>query len=478
MSTCWLPSAKLGLLLLLVMIVMVQNVVAGDLRLHGSNSSITWDDIQLRRTSAGVVSLTGDMQVSSDGVSGSVATAISTVAALQATVATLESTVAQLSASLSQVSTAVCVKSWDVCPSPLSRVEYRLPESADANFATFFSDGSGMDVDGDSFVACQRNTNAGPGACIVATTVDDGATWQHEATLEPPPGSAIGIQFGVRASMDSDHVIVGAPYYPTGQGGSDDIGIGYIYKRSASTWALQTVLDPPGRAHNDRLGIHPPCIRGSVAVISGWNHQYLYELDPADDDWKLAHTFNGRADNSQCGDDYVVLANRGVDGRVYTKVSGSWTLLQTVDFSVNPFLGWFAAVSDNGNYLIFSSPDDHVQIYERKGSGATTWELTLDQAGAHDVSGNHLGNNVGITDDGWAMIGARNDNTFATNAGAVYLYYRDPASGIWSPKDKWAHTNPVAEDQLAYGYRGVKMTKDYIIARLFYQSEMVIWPRR
>ncbi|NND09087.1 MAG: hypothetical protein HKN87_22170, partial [Saprospiraceae bacterium] len=89
-------------------------------------------------------------------------------------------------------------------------------------------------------------------------------TWTYVKKLVPPSGGSPGDQFGLSVDMDSNQVIVGAPY--TDHYDLDDVGSAYIFRGSGSTWTLEKHLIPYDGAANDHFATDVG-IDGNHAVV-------------------------------------------------------------------------------------------------------------------------------------------------------------------------------------------------------------------
>lgn len=95
--------------------------------------------------------------------------------------------------------------------------------------------------------------------------VRSGTSWSQQDVLKDTVTGAAGDGFGVAVAVSGDTAVIGAPTKRVGT--NDEQGQAYIFVRSGTSWALQTVLvDTADGARMDRLGT-AVALTGDTAVV-------------------------------------------------------------------------------------------------------------------------------------------------------------------------------------------------------------------
>ncbi len=103
--------------------------------------------------------------------------------------------------------------------------------------------------------------NADAGSVYVFKRI--GTSWAQEAILLPAEG-AVGDEFGFSVSIFGDYAVVGARLDDDVNG--TDAGSAYVFKRTGTSWAQETILLPIDGAAGDNFG-RSVSISGDFAVV-------------------------------------------------------------------------------------------------------------------------------------------------------------------------------------------------------------------
>ena len=185
-------------------------------------------------------------------------------------------------------------------------------------------------------------------------------------------------------------------------------------------------------------------IDGSTAIVgSGANEAFVFTKSGST--WSQqqkitnsASLFGYAADVS--GDYAVVGAYAAGTAYVYYRSGTTWSLQATLTGTSGTYFGWSVAI--DGDTVVVGAPEEDttasnsgaIYVYTRSG---TTWSLQGSMIKASDASGSsHLGYAVDIDGDN-IIAGAYKDNT---NFGAAYVFTRSGTT--WSQQQKLTSTNP------------------------------------
>jgi hypothetical protein len=275
----------------------------------------------------------------------------------------------------------------------------------------------------------------------------------QSATLTPTD-LATGDVFGASVAASGDWVIVGAPYKNNQQGAA------YVFKKPTGGWSgtinQNIKLFVTGVAQ-DLFG-YSVALRGDYAVVgtpgrdtAGTNSnagaaymhhytgggsgfwQYLGELPP------LSHVTGEFLGTSVAVDYPFAMVGApgpsGGTGRVVTfaYVGGSWleqSVLTADDGATDDAFGWDVQLSGDRAVIAAHLDDDQgtdtgsVYVFEKASLWSQTLKLTAMNGGAIDdygrrcaLSGSHL------------LVGARWDDSLASDAGSVHAYELDGVVG-------------------------------------------------
>jgi hypothetical protein len=218
--------------------------------------------------------------------------------------------------------------------------------------------------------------------------------------------------FGHSVSISGDYAIVGA--YGEDTGGTN-AGAAYIYKRDPSTgvWGSEQKIQASDKAADDQFG-HSVSLSGDYAIVGA-----RYE-DP--------NNINN------AGAAYIYTRDPS------TGVWGSEQKIQASDKAADDQFGY--SVSISGGYAIVGARLEDTggtnagaaYMYKRDPTTGVWGSEQKIQASDKQAS-DQFGYSVSISGD-YAIVGAYGEDTGGTNAGAAYIYKRDPTTGVWGSEQK------------------------------------------
>ncbi len=286
----------------------------------------------------------------------------------------------------------------------------------------------------------------------------------------------VGDQFGFSVAISGNTVIAGAGLEDAG---GDNAGAAYVFNRDeggADNWGEVKKLTASDAQGSDQFGVSV-AVSGDTAVIGAWAEDaggtaagaaYVFQRDQGGtDNWgevkKLTASDAHRKDNfgrsvALSGDNAVVGAPGEGAGAAYVFErdqggTGNWGEVTKLAASGANF-GWSVSVS--GDTAVAGVPfEDGAEldagaayVFQRDLGGPANWgevtKLTASDARAFAL----FGISVAVTGD-TAVVGARDENTGGSDAGAAYAFQRDlggPAN--WGEVNKLAASDAQADDEL------------------------------
>jgi hypothetical protein len=280
-------------------------------------------------------------------------------------------------------------------------------EASDPTGGAFF--GISSAISGDTVVigASGKNNGLGAKAGNAYVFVRNGAAWTQQARLDALLNRGDEAQFGFSVAISGETVLIGAP-------GSDTIrvnnsnapGLAYVYVRSGTSWAAQSILNGFSSSTSDQFG-RSVALDGDTALIGA-----LVDQTPAG--------FTGSA-------------------YVYIRSGANWFGQAQLAPADGGLFGQFgASVSLQGNAALVGSPfapggsgNGRAYLYERSG---TSWAqqtfLTASDGAPNDTFGAAVSLS-GTT----ALIGAaKADSPAGFDTGAGYVFTQN--AGVWSAQSK------------------------------------------
>jgi hypothetical protein len=233
--------------------------------------------------------------------------------------------------------------------------------------------------------------------------------WYQHSKIIPDDGTSSDY-FGEAVAMNNDYMVVGAPYDDNSY---TDQGSAYIYKRNGNNWVLETKIYANDRDQSDYFG-------RSVSISGNW-----IIIGAAYDDNSY----------SEQGSAYIFKT----DGTQVAKLYAS-------DYASGDYFG--VAVSISGDYAIIGAYYDD-DYYSNSGSAyifyynGTSWTQQAKLTASDGYSSDYFGQSVFISDD-YAIIGAPNNDANGSNSGAAYIFQRDGTS--WNQMAKLTAGDALTSD--------------------------------
>ena len=279
--------------------------------------------------------------------------------------------------------------------------------------------GGAVAVDGDRLVAGSYRADGVVGKTGAAYVFErDGlGDWVFQTKLTSNDSNAFE-WFGESVDIDGDRVIVGAPFH---NGMQDSSGGAFIFERDGNgDWSQVARLIAPDGEQDDFFAMSV-AIDGDVAIVGCpqdsnvgfWSGSvYVFERDGGGVWNSTAHLF----------------ASDETD----------WEYFGT-------------SVAVDGGRFVVGTPEDQggayasgaAYVFERDGGG--DWNEVKKFVPDPVSESSRFGEAVGIS-VGRVIVGAPNDDTQATNAGAAYVFIRKP-NGDWVPESKLTADDGAFNDQ-------------------------------
>jgi hypothetical protein len=289
-------------------------------------------------------------------------------------------------------------------------------KASNAGASDYF--GYKVGIDGDTAVVGsfgdQPTSNTDAGSAYVFTR--SGTTWSQQQNIYASDG-AVTDNFGIAISISGDTIIAGAYRQDTG---GTDAGAAYIFTRSGTTWSQQQKIQASDKAVEDRFG------RG-VAIS---------------DDTVIVGAYTEDAGGTDAGAAYI-----------FTRSGTTWSQQQKLtasDAAAGDKLGFAVAIDDN-TVVIGASYEDAggtdagaAYIFTRSG---TTWSQQQKLTASDAAAGDRFGFTVAISGD-TVIVGAYMEDTGGTDAGSAYIYTRSGTT--WTQQQKIQSSDIAAGDRFGY----------------------------
>ena len=247
--------------------------------------------------------------------------------------------------------------------------------------------GGSVAISGDTIIAGALYEDTGAsnaGAAYIFTR--SGSTWTEQQKIQALDPEASD-QFGWSVAIDGDTVVVGATGEDTGASAA---GAAYIFTRSGSTWTEQQKIQASDKEAFDQFG-------GSVAI---YGDNVVVGAHPEDTGGNVA------------GAAYI-----------FTRSGSTWTEQQKIQSSpVVEAASFGFAVAIDDDVVVCTSLENAstgaAYIFTRDGS---TWTQQQKIEASDKASDAWFGQSVAIDGD-TIIVGAKYEDTIATNAGAAYIF--------------------------------------------------------
>ena len=295
-----------------------------------------------------------------------------------------------------------------------------------------------------------------------------------------PSGLIANDRFGnsVTISGDGNTAIVGAWFKDTTGNYS---GAAYAFTRSGTTWSQQQMLQSYDIQQEDHFGWRVSISHdGNMAVVGAYNEDAggdnagaAYVHTRSGSSWntgqKLIPNDAGNYDNfgwavAISGDKSTAIvgapswdspsASNAGAAYIFTDTNVGWSqqaIINASDAQSSDRFGKAISISGDGNTAIVGAPDEDtggsnagaVYIFTRSGS---SWSQQQKIQASDAQSSDRFGTFVSISSDGdTAIVGAPGEATGGTNAGAAYIFTRSGTT--WSQEAKIVSTDLQSEDK-------------------------------
>ena len=329
-------------------------------------------------------------------------------------------------------------------------------QASDKQASDYFGVSVSISGDGNTALVGSTGEDTGgsdAGAAYIFTR--SGTTWTQQAKIQASDKQATD-RFGVSVSIsgDGNTAIVGASYEDTGGSAA---GAAYIFTRSGTTWTQQAKIQASDKQAGDFFGT-------SVSISGDGNTALVgasYE-DTGATDAGAAYIFTRsgttwtqqakiQASDKQASDLFGVSVSISGDGNtalvgssgedtggsdagaayIFTRSGTTWTQqakIQASDKQASDRFGTSVAISSDGNTAIVGAYEEDTggsaagaaYIFTRSG---TTWTQQQKIQASDKQGGDRFGRSVFISSDGnTALVGAQYEDTGATDAGAAYIF--------------------------------------------------------
>jgi len=240
--------------------------------------------------------------------------------------------------------------------------------------------------------------------------VRSGTTWSFQQKItSPDPLRRARFGSGVSISSDGSYALVGA-YTEEGPAGppQPNYGSAYIFSRSGTSWTFQSKITAPDRSAQDKFGY-------SVS-ISG------------DGSYALAGAERGEGPAGPPQPDYGA-------AYIFSRSGTTWTYQSKItapDAVSQDRFGYAVSISGDGSHALVGAYRDDgpagppqpdygsAYIFSRSG---TSWTYQSKITAPDAATDDSFGYSVSISGDGsYALVGAYEDDDWATDAGSAHIY--------------------------------------------------------
>lgn len=302
---------------------------------------------------------------------------------------------------------------------PSSFTEDNFFETSDGDSSSIFGRSVAISNDKTTIVGGAVGEDAGATNAGAAYVFTDVPPWTEQQKLQGSQvASSTESQMGesIALSSDGNILLVGAHGEDSP---STNNGAAYVFTRTGSTWSEAQRLTG-----------------NSVSLFFGWS----VDMTP-DGNTLVIGAYAGSSSPYANGCVYV-----------FTKNSGSpltWSLAQIL-FPDNPGsndrVGYGVAISDDGDRIIAGAPREDTggsntgiaYIFTRTaGSPEWVFEAAIKGDDLGSSTSPEFGQKVDINSDGTTVIvGAPQEDSEGTNAGAAYVFIRGSGSPLWTQQAK------------------------------------------
>jgi hypothetical protein len=335
-----------------------------------------------------------------------------------------------------------------------------------------------MSADGNKFIAGARNADhsvTDGGAAYIFTY--NGTSWDTGVKIVASDAQTSDY-FGYSVSMSSDGTKVAVGAYYEDAGGAE-AGAAYVFIYNGTAWVQQAKLVASDPGGGDYFGNAVSMSGDGTKVIAGaWGEYaggtghsgsaYIFTKQAAASGGAWVQEAKIFASDKQASDYFGYSVSMNSNGTkvavgayavdtvspsyynhgcvyIYTYDGSTWgseQILQASDKQTNDYLGWSVSMSGDGNKFIVGAKGEdtggadagaaYIFTYS-SGSWDTGAKLVASDPGANDLFGYH----VAMSSDGTkVLVGAPQQTTVITNAGAAYQFVYNSSSSSWVQERK------------------------------------------
>ena len=234
--------------------------------------------------------------------------------------------------------------------------------------------------------------------------------------------------FGWSVDIDGDTLVIGAWYEDAG---GSNAGAAYVFTRSGTSWSQQAKLVASDAQASDEFG-NSIAISGDTVVVGA----YIEDTGA---------TSAGAA---------YVFTRSGTTWSQQAKIQGSTTVIYD-NFGMSVAIDSNTIIVGSTGKDTGASDAGAAYIFTRSG---TTWSQQALLTASDPQSNDQFGYSVSISSD-TVVVGANNEDTGGTDAGAAYVFTRSGTS--WSQQAKLQASDKAAGDQFGYS---VSISSDSVVA--------------
>ena len=302
--------------------------------------------------------------------------------------------------------------------------------------------------------------NANAGAAYVFTRDSNSGKWGQPLKLIASNGHADD-GFGNSVAVDGNTAVVGA-YLDDRDNAARNTGSTYVFARKLGVWSQTLNLAGPGPDQNDRLGYSVAVDDGTLLAGAPQDDNdpgFAYAMDISDAEW-ADFVPTGIDDDGKNFYRVLNLTNDQEYAFRVRSVNAAANRPSAETVAATPMLakpgrteGLSAKAGNRRVTLSWDDPRDSSLTGYQVLQPTEQIKLT---AGSDGETGGEFGESVAV-DDGTAVVGApEHDRTDSegnaiTDAGAAYVFTRNPNSGAWSdPIELTASSDGATNDWFGY----------------------------
>jgi len=253
--------------------------------------------------------------------------------------------------------------------------------------------------------------------------------------------------FGASLAMDNNALYMAVA--ATGDNTSGDQGSVYIYHKGSGSWVEEQKLTSPVTGLNFGVGELSINANGDYLAVPNQALNVVYIYVRSGSTWTLQATLTGSdtvsgdafgvATSFSSSGDFIIIGARNADltlptrtnagaAYVFTRSGSTWTQqakLVASDAEANDNFGSAVVINANGTFVAVGAPNEDtggsnagaMYLYTRSGS---TWTQNSKRQSSDIAASDNFGDSLSISDDGlYLLVGAPGDDSAR---GSVYVF--------------------------------------------------------